>query len=192
MVTKITTKLLDSFSRSIETVFFMLLYNQLVLKTSELFEGEDVTKLLKEFGSDSAIRSCKRHPTVLKFAPKANDLEKIVELVEFLWVVAFGRTPEFNYDIIEDSSDKRIIKLNIFECPLCLGIDQNDLNIKDLEKIHNGEENYSCILTGMIEGATKFLMEIQNIENYEIKIKETACFLENEKMEITVNFFKIS
>lgn len=190
MVAKIGTKLLDSFSRSVETVFFMLLYNQIALKTSELFQGEDPSKILKVFGSEAAIRSCKRHPTILKVAPKANDLDKIVELIEFLWVVAFGRTPEFIYEIIEDTSEKKLIELKIFECPVCSGIDQNDLNLNKLEKIHSGKEKYSCMLTGMIEGATKFLMEIQNLQNYEIKITETSCILENGKMEMEVKFYK--
>ena len=190
MVAKIGTKLLDTFSRSVETVFFMLLYNQIVLKTSELFENEDVTNILKEFGSEAAIRSCKRHPTVLKFAPKANELDKIVELIEFLWVVAFGRTPEFTYEILEDSHEKKLINLKIFECPVCSGIDQNDLNLNKLEHIHSGNEKYSCMLTGMIEGATRFLMGIQDLQNYEIQITETDCILDNGNMEMEVNFYK--
>jgi len=192
MVSKIAPKLLDSFSRSIETVFFMHLTNQIVLKSLEMFPEEDVTIFLKEFGSEAAIRSCKRHTTVLKFAPKADDLEKIVELIQFLWVVAFGRAPEFDYKVIEDTEDKKIITLEMFECPICSGIDHNDLNLKELNKIHDGQEKYLCILTGMIEGATKFLSEIQGLKDYEIEIHETSCLLNSDSMKITVKFYKSS
>ncbi|MHA1786509.1 MAG: hypothetical protein ACTSVY_09400 [Candidatus Helarchaeota archaeon] len=190
MVTKITTKLLDSFSRSIETIFFMLLYNQIALKTSEIFEDQDASLLLKNFGSEAAKRSCEAHPTMLKFAPKADELEKIVELIEFLWLIAFGRTPEFKYDILENTENNKLIRLSIFECPLCSGIDQDDLELDKLKKIQEGEEKYACILIGMIQGATKYLMQIQNLQDYEIEIKETACILEKDVMNITVKFYR--
>jgi len=190
MVTRISTKLLDSFSRSIETVFFMHLTNQIILKSLEMFPGEDVTTFLKEFGSEAAIRSCKRHQTILKFAPKADDLGKVVELIQFLWVVAFGRAPEFDYKIVEDTEDKKIITLELFECPVCSGIEHEDLNITKLEKVNEGQEKYLCILTGMIEGATKFLSETQGLKDYEIEITETSCLLSSDSMKITVKFYK--
>lgn len=188
MVGKVAIKLISSFSRNIETIFFMLLYREITARVIKHFPDRE-EEILKHFGREGARRSCARHQTVMKFAPEVTEPGKVKELVGFLWLVAFGRSPEFEYSI-EHKEDYFIVTLSIDECPVCSGLPRKDLKAGELEIFKTKDDGYACILTGLIEGASKFLLDLHG-RTEQIKIVESKCILNGqEKMEIKVSFGK--
>ncbi len=166
----------------------MLLYREITERVLNYFPDKQ-EEFLKQFGREGARRSCDRHKTVLKFAPEVTDPEKVKEMVEFLWLVAFGRSPTLDYSI-ENEQDYFIVTLWIDECPVCSGLPREDLKAKSLDIFKNKSDGYACILTGLIEGAAKFLLDLQG-RSEQIKITESKCMLDgHEKMEIKVKFGK--
>ncbi|MCP4634531.1 MAG: hypothetical protein GY855_16505, partial [candidate division Zixibacteria bacterium] len=94
-------RVMKVFSHSTNSLFYTLLYRELLNEIQEITKNEDDSVLIfREFGKRSAYESCERHSSIFKFMP--GNPEKILEYFEVLWMVVFGQEMgEHSYEEIK-------------------------------------------------------------------------------------------
>ncbi|MHA1669622.1 MAG: hypothetical protein ACTSV5_03480 [Promethearchaeota archaeon] len=177
-------KITKIFGRSTNSLFYTLLYREILKEINEITENEEDTLiLLREIGKRASFESCDRHPTVFKFMP--GNPQKVLEYFELLWVVVFGKElaeGDLTYEeVIKKDSKYNDYILKIKTCPICAGYGQDEEDTFNFQKIKNpNTEGLACGLTGMLESVANYILNIKKSE-YRISIFEQKCMAKEEE-----------
>lgn len=176
-------KITKIFGRSTNSLFYTLLYREILKEINEITENEEDTLLiLREIGKKASFESCNRHPTVFKFMP--GNPQKVLEYFELLWVVVFGKElaeGDLTYEVIEKDSKYNDYIIRIKTCPICAGYGQDDGDTFNFRKIKNpNTEGLACGLTGMLESVANYILKVKKSE-YRISIFEQKCMAKEEE-----------
>ena len=189
-------KITKIFGRSTNSLFYTLLYREILKEINEITENEeDTLLLLKEIGKRASYESCNRHPTVFKFMP--GNPKKVLEYFELLWVVVFGKELAegdlTHEEIITEDSKYSEYKIKIKTCPICAGYGQDDEDTFDFRKIKNpNTEGLACGLTGMLESVANYILNIKKSE-YRISIFEQKCMAKEEEcLQFSCKIYEIA
>jgi len=176
-------KITKIFGRSTNSLFYTLLYREILKEIHEITENaEDSLLILREIGKRATYESCDRHATVFKFMP--GNPKKVLEYFELLWVVVFGKElseGDLTYEIIEKKDSKyNDYILKIKTCPICADYGKDEMDTFGFDKIKNKDtEGLACGLTGMLESVANYILKIKKNE-YRISITEQECMARGE------------
>lgn len=189
-------KITKIFGRSTNSLFYTLLYREILKEINEITENEeDTLVLLREIGKRASFESCNRHPTVFKFMP--GNPQKVLEYFELLWVVVFGKELAegdlTHEEIVNKDSKYNEYKIKIKTCPICAGYGQDDEDTFDFRKISNpNTEGLACGLTGMLESVANYILNIKKSE-YRISIYEQKCMAKAEEcLQFTCKIYDVA
>ena len=176
-------KITKIFGRSTNSLFYTLLYREILKEIHEITENEeDSLLILREIGKRATYESCDRHTTVFKFMP--GNPKKVLEYFELLWVVVFGKElseGDLTYEIIEKKDAMyNDYLLRIKTCPICADYGKDEMDTFGFDKIKNKDtEGLACGLTGMLESVANYILKIKKNE-YRISITEKKCMARGE------------
>jgi hypothetical protein len=176
-------KITKIFGRSTNSLFYTLLYREILKEIYEITENEDDSLLiLREIGKRATFESCDRHSTIFRFMP--GNPKKVLEYFELLWVVVFGKElseEDLSYEIIEKKDTKyNDYLLKIKTCPICADYGKDEMDTFGFDKIMNKEtEGLACGLTGMLESVANYILLVKKNE-YRIRITEQKCMARGE------------
>jgi len=171
-------KITKAFGRSTNSLFYTLLYREILKEINEVTENEeDSLILLREIGKRSSTESCERHSAVFKWMPGSP--KKVLEYFELLWVVVFGKEleeGELTYEEIpKEGSKYNDYLINVKRCPICAGYGLDKEDTFNFEKVKSkNSEGLACGLTGMLESVANFILKIKR-NDYRINIIEQKC-----------------
>jgi len=169
-------KITKAFGRSTNSLFYALLYREILKEVNEITKNEENSLLiLREIGKKAGYESCERHSGVFKFMP--GNPKKILDYFEILWVVVFGsELDDFSYkEIPKEGSKYNDYVLSINKCPICAGYGQDKEDSFDFNKLQGIEtEGLACGLCGMLESVANFILKIKR-NDYRIQIIEQDC-----------------
>ncbi|MFX1357070.1 MAG: hypothetical protein ACFFA8_07260 [Promethearchaeota archaeon] len=176
-------KITKAFGRNTISLFYTLLYREILKEVNEITENEDDSIIiLRELGKKAANESCERHSGIFKWMP--GNPKKVLEYFELLWVVVFGKEleeGELTYEEIPKEGSKYndyIIKIK--RCPICAGYgldDEDTFNFNNLKE--KDSEGLACGLTGMLESVANFILKAKK-NDYRINIVEKKCITKGE------------
>lgn len=176
-------KITKVFGRSTNSLFYTLLYREILKEINEITENEEDSILIfREIGKKAATESCERHSGVFKWMPGSP--KKVLEYFELLWVVVFGKElaeGDLAYEEIhKEGSNYNDYIIKIKTCPICAGYGLDDKDTFDFQKIKNIEtEGFASGLTGMLESVANFILKIKK-NDYRINIVEQKCMAKGE------------
>jgi hypothetical protein len=186
-------KITKVFGRSTNSLFYTLLYREILKEINEITENEeDSLLILREIGKRATFESCDRHTTVFRFMP--GNPKKVLEYFELLWVVVFGKElaeGDLTYEIVEKPDSKyNDYILRIKTCPICAGYGDDDEDTFSFEMIKDKDtEGLACGLTGMLESVANYILKIKKNE-YRISITEQKCMARGEGcLQLTCRIF---
>ncbi|TFF90062.1 MAG: hypothetical protein EU548_04925 [Promethearchaeota archaeon] len=177
-------KITKAFGRSTNSLFYTLLYREILKEVNEISKNEeDSILILREIGKRAARESCERHSSVFKFMPGSP--EKVLDYFELLWVVVFGKEiaeGDLTYEEIpNDGSKYNDYIIRIKTCPICAGYGSDSADTFDFQTIKNENvEGLACGLTGMLESVANFILKVKR-NDYRIKIVEQRCMARGEE-----------
>jgi len=177
-------KITKVFGRSTNSLFYTLLYRELLKEINEITENEeDSIIILREIGKKAATESCERHSGIFKWMP--GNPKKVLEYFELLWVVVFGKELEegdlTHEEIVKEGSKYNDYIIKIKTCPICAGYGLDDEDSFDFKKIKNDEtEGLACGLTGMLESVANFILKVKK-NDYRINIVEQKCIAKGDE-----------
>jgi hypothetical protein len=177
-------KITKVFGRSTNSLFYTLLYREILKEVNEITENEeDSILILKEIGKRAAYESCERHSAVFKFMP--GNPKKVLDYFELLWVVVFGKEiaeGDLTYEEIPNEGTKYsdyIIRIKT--CPVCASYGLDNADNFDFAKVKAEEvEGLASGLTGMLESVANFILKIKR-NDYRINIIEQRCMARGEE-----------
>ena len=177
-------KITKAFGRNTNSLFYTLLYREILKEINEITENEeDSILILREIGKSAARESCERHSSVFKFMPGSP--KKVLDYFELLWVVVFGKEiaeGDLTYEEIPNEGLKyNDYIIRIKTCPVCAGygIDKADtFDFKQIKK--ENAEGLACGLTGMLESVANFILKVKR-NDYRISIVEQRCMARGEE-----------
>ncbi|MFW9948145.1 MAG: hypothetical protein ACFFDX_15075 [Candidatus Odinarchaeota archaeon] len=171
-------KITKVFGRSTNSLFYTLLYREILKEINEITENEeDSLIILREIGKNAALESCERHSGIFRWMPGSP--KKVLEYFELLWVVVFGREIAEG-DLTHEEIPKKDSKYNdyiitIKNCPICAGYGLDENDTFNFQKIKIKEtEGLACGLCGMLESVANFILRIRR-NDYRINIIEQKC-----------------
>ncbi len=189
-------KITKIFGRTTNSLFYTLLYREILKEINEITENEeDTLLLLREIGRRASFESCNRHPTVFKFMP--GNPQKVLEYFELLWVVVFGKElaeGDLTYEeVINKDAKYNNYILKIKTCPICAGYGQDEEDTFNFRKIKNpNTEGLACGLTGMLESVANYILNIKKSE-YRISIYEQKCMAKEEEcLQFSCKIYDVS
>ena len=185
-------KVMKVFSRTTNSLFYTLLYREILKETHEITKNEDDSvTIFREFGKRSAYESCERHSSIFKFMP--GNPEKILEYFEVLWAVVFGmEMGEHTYEEIKAEGQKYTeFLLTIKNNPICGGYGDDDEDTFKFRKLSKDTEGCSSGLGGMLESVANFILKIKE-NDYRINITETKCLAKGaDALELSCKIYDL-
>jgi hypothetical protein len=177
-------KITKIFGRNTNSLFYTLLYREILKEVNEITENEeDSILILREIGKKAANESCERHSGIFKWMPGSP--KKVLQYFELLWVVVFGKEleeGELSYEEIPKEGYKyNDYIIRIKKCPICAGYgidDEDSFNFNTLKG--KDSEGLACGLTGMLESVANFILKIKK-NDYRINIVEQKCIIKGEE-----------
>jgi hypothetical protein len=186
-------KITKIFGRSTNSLFYTLLYREILKEIHEITENEeDSLLILREIGKRATFESCDRHTTIFRFMP--GNPKKVLEYFELLWVVVFGKElseEDLSYEIIEKKDSKyNDYLLKIKRCPICADYGKDEMDTFGFAKIVNKDtEGLACGLAGMLESVANYILKVKKNE-YRIRIIEQKCMARGEEcLQLTCKIY---
>jgi len=173
-------KVTKAFSRTTNSLFYTLLYREILKEVQEITKNEgDSILILREFGKRSSYESCERHSSIFKFMP--GDPKKVLDYFGILWSVVFGmEIGEFSYEEIPKKGKYNDYVLSIKTNPICAGYGDDDEDSFNFKKLSKDSEGCSAGLCGMLESVANFILKIKKVE-YRISIREKECIAKGQE-----------
>ena len=186
-------KVMKVFSRTTNSLFYTLLYREILKEIHEITKNEDDSvTIFREFGKRSAYESCERHSSIFKFMP--GNPEKILEYFEVLWAVVFGmEMGEHSYEEIKVEGQKYTeYLLTIANNPICGGYGDDEEDTFKFKKLSKDTEGCSAGLGGMLESVANFILKIKENE-FRISITETKCLVKGaDALELSCKIYDLA
>ena len=186
-------KVMKVFSRTTNSLFYTLLYRELLKEIQEITKNEDDSVMIfREFGKRSAYESCERHSSIFKFMP--GNPEKILEYFSVLWAVVFGaEMGEHSYEEIKPEGQKYPeYLLTIQQNPICGGYGDDNEDTFNFKNLSKNTEGCSAGLGGMLESVANFILKIKG-NDYRISITEKECLAKGaDALEMSCKIYDLA
>lgn len=175
----IMKKVTKVFSRTTNSLFYTLLYREILKEVQEITKNEeDSVVIFREFGKRSAYESCERHSSIFKFMP--GDPKKVLDYFSILWSIVFGmEIGEFSYETIPKKGKYNDYVLTVNSNPICAGYGNDPEDTFNFKKLGSESEGCSAGLSGMLESVANFILKTKNVE-YRISITEKECIAKGQ------------
>ncbi|MHA1793648.1 MAG: hypothetical protein ACTSVI_13465 [Promethearchaeota archaeon] len=181
----IISRIVRLFAQKTNSLFYILTYREIQSEIAEIAEkiGVKPSDLSKEIGMRAAKESAERHASVLGLVPiNPNNPKKIVQYIETLWFILFGRKLkdyEIKAEVLADGRQK--VTFYIKNCPVCMGHEEDRKEYQEFFDAFTGEgsEGYACMMAGMLEQLATIIMENKNMD-IRMDIKETSCYVRGD------------
>ncbi|MFX1237565.1 MAG: hypothetical protein ACFFAS_14325 [Promethearchaeota archaeon] len=175
----IMKKVTKVFSRSTNSLFYTLLYREILKEIQEITKNEDDSVVIfREFGKRSAYESCERHSSIFKFMP--GDPKKVLDYFSILWVIVFGmEIGDFSYETIPKKGKYNDYILTILKNPICAGYGNDPEDTFNFTNLSAKSEGCSSGLAGMLESVANFILKTKKVE-FRISITERECIAKGQ------------